>query len=683
MSIIENHLINEDNKIVTSKIENYFENFITSDIKVLLPDYIEQSLYFKKINIEDLKINIQSFIKNYLIQRRNNIRSFIKKESINLSDITNFLKNFILKIQYINNLLKIDHLLIKNSNALLNNLIISDSIILIYIEEQVITFNKDIKDFLLFIKKLDYICYENMYAKTIKLFGNIYKKKIINSEDIPIPINYRRLQKLNNIIKYYHSINNYYGFIKENIIELNLPIFKIILENLIDIIKNNSLEEIEYALVNNWSYIISIKKYHFEEKEDLLNIISGEIIDRCSKFNSIKDIETILKFGKFSSELIRTTFYDKYNIFIAKMSQSIINFFKPDHDEVKVINFINHFIDNSINNYQKNDAITAIVTTNILSNIDIFVNSYYDLLIKRLTNKLSLSICDFEKYINIEKDLVTFIIKIKNHVLLYKLNKIINDTFDSYYENNIFNNLSGKLLKTNISVLTTSYNNWLINQTEGIMGSRTTDIILHTELGKYLKYYELYYVDKYKGDRILNWFPHFGEINITYLDQKFKMLPIHFIIIEMFTDIDEVKINEIINSKLLINYSEKFKTDILNSIIISGLLIIKEDSVIISKNLNITNHNLIDIFMNTSDYPNIWEQMKENELIHSREEITNCVINHILKRISITKSELFEMSKKEIIIFKLNEEIFEKSLKYLIDMDYIILNERDLYEKLF
>jgi hypothetical protein len=215
------------------------------------------------------------------------------------------------------------------------------------------------------------------------------------------------------------------------------------------------------------------------------------------------------------------------------------------------------------------------------------------------------------------------------------------------------------------------------------MGSRTTDIILHTELGKYLKYYELYYVDKYKGDRILNWFPHFGEINITYLDQKFKMLPIHFIIIEMFTDVDEVKINEIINSKLLINYSEKFKTDILNSIIISGLLNIKEDSVIISKNLNITNHNLIDIFMNTSDYPNIWEQMKENELVHSREEITNSVINHILKRLSITRSELFEMTKKEIIIFKLNEEIFEKSLKYLIDMDYIILDERGLYKKLF
>ena len=683
MSIIENHLINEDNKIVTSKIENYFENFIASDIKVLVPEYIEQSLYFKKINIDDLKINIQSFIKNYLIQRRNNIRSFIKKESINLADITNFLKNFVLKIQYINDLLKIDYSLLKNCNALLNNLIISDSIILIYIEDQVTTFNKDIKDFLLFIKKLDYICYENMFIKTVKLFGSIYKKKIINSEDLPIPINFRRLQKLNNTIKYFHSINNYYSFIKENINELNLPLFKIILENLIDIIKNNSLEEIEYSLINNWSYILSIKKYNFEEKEDLLNIISSEITEKCCNLNTIKDVETILRFGKFSSELIKTTFYDKYNIFIAKMSQSIVNFFSPDLDELKVINFINHFIDNSINNYQKNDAVTAVITTNILSNIDVFVNMYYDLLIKRLSNNLSLSVCDFEKYIYIEKEVISLILKIKNNVLLYKLNKVINDTFNSYYENKDFNNLCNKLLKTDISVLTTSYNNWTINQTEGLIGSRIVDLILKTELGKYLKYYELYYYEKYKGDRILNWFPHYGEINITYLDEKFKMLPIQFIILEMFTNVDEININEIINSKILVNYSEKFKTDIINSIIISGLLIIKDDFVLISKNLNIINHDLIDIFMNTSEYPNIWEQMKENELIHSREEITNCVINHILKRISITKSELFEMTKKEIILFKLNEEIFEKSLKYLIEMDYILINERDLYEKLF
>ena len=181
--IIENHLVKEDIKTITSKIENYFENYICSDIKVLIPEYIDQSIYFNKINIEELKINIQSFIKDYLIQRRNNIRSFIKKELLGLSDITKFLKNFISKIQSISKLFKTDTTLLQNSNSMLNNFIISDSIILFFIEEQVISFNKDLKELLLFIKSLDILCFDDMYIKIIRLFGSIYKKKLINKDN--------------------------------------------------------------------------------------------------------------------------------------------------------------------------------------------------------------------------------------------------------------------------------------------------------------------------------------------------------------------------------------------------------------------------------------------------------------------------------------------------------------------
>ena len=682
--IIENHLIYENTKTATSKIENYFENYLNSDIKVLVPEYIEQCINFNKINLEDLKINIQSYIKNYLIQRRNNIRSSIKKEISNLSDITKFLKNFISKIQYINNIINIDHNLIKYSYSMLNNLIISDSIILIFIEDQVTSFNKDVKELLSFIKKLDQICFDNMYIRTIRLFGSIYKKKIINNEDLPIPINYRKLQKLNNTINYFKNINGfYYTFIKEYMFELNLPIFKLILENLIDIIKHNSLEEIEYTLVNYWHFLFNISRYNFDEKEMFIMNISDELINRCSSLETYQDIKIILKIDKFLSELIKITYYDKYILFIAKMSYSIINYFKPDDRENKVIHFINNFIHDSIINNNKNAAMTAAIITNSFSNIDLFINSYYDLLVKRLTNKLSLSIAtEFEYYINLEKEMITLFSKIKNTSLLYKLNKVINDTFTSYYKNFEFNNLSNKLLNTPISVITTSYNNWAINQDEGLIDSKIVNQIKDTQFGKYLKYYELYYIEKYNNHRIINWFPHFGEINITYLNQQLKMLPIQFMIVEMFNDVDQVLIHDIINSKILINYSEKFKTDILNSIIYSGLLIINDQTVILSKSNSIKN-DLIEIFLNTSEYPNIWEKQKEIELAHSRNDVINTVINHIIKTCSKSKSELYSIVKKEIILFKLDEELFDKSLKYLIEMDYIILNEKNEYEKLF
>ena len=152
--IIENHLINLDVQDNTSILENYFENYLYSDIKILAPSYIDQSIYFNKINIPDLIVNIQSLIKDSLIQRRNNIRSFIKKERFELSDLIKLLKGFIIKIKYIKNIIGVNSLILENSILQLNNIIISDSLILIFIEDQVISFNKDIKDLLLFIKKL-------------------------------------------------------------------------------------------------------------------------------------------------------------------------------------------------------------------------------------------------------------------------------------------------------------------------------------------------------------------------------------------------------------------------------------------------------------------------------------------------------------------------------------------------
>ena len=671
--LIEDHLINEPIKTITDKIENYFENYLSNDINILIPDYINQSIYFNKINIEELKINIETIILNYLKQSRNNIRLFIKKGAFELSNLTKFLKKFLLKLQYINNIIKIEF-----GISQLNNLIISDSIILIFIEEQVITFKHDIKELLLFIQNISF--QNDMFIKIIKLFGGIYKKKIINNDELPIPINIRRIQKLNNTIQYYHKINNYYKFTKEHIIELQ--IFKLILEYLIDIIKYNTLYEIEYTFNKIWFFILNTIQHNFDEKEELIKKISDEIINRCSivNINTIQDVDTILKFGKYSSILIKTNFYDKYIIFITQISKSIIHFFKED--EFKLIDFIIDFMNMSIINDKQDDAVTATGIINNIKNIFIFMNKYYDKLIIRLTNKISLPLEEFNKYIQLEKYILLYLCKIRHNSskLINKINKVIYDIETSFNNNYEFNKLSNNLLNKDISIITTTYN-WNINQNEGIIDSTIVDLIKETQIGKYLKYYEIYYTQKYDNKRILNWFPHFGEINITYLNQKIKMLPIQFIIIEMFNDIDEISFQNIITSKILINYSDKFKNDILNSIIISGLFIIKNDNIILSTSNTIKN-DLIEIFLHTSDYINVWDQIKQKELVYSLLEITNTIINHIIKTCPKIKSELFLLAKEQIKLFQLDEDIFNKSLKYLIEMDYIILND-DKYEKLF
>jgi hypothetical protein len=152
-------------------------------------------------------------------------------------------------------------------------------------------------------------------------------------------------------------------------------------------------------------------------------------------------------------------------------------------------------------------------------------------------------------------------------------------------------------------------------------------------------------------------------------------------IVEMFNDIDQLPIQSIINSKILINYSEKFRTNIINSIIISELFIMKDDNIILSQSKTIKN-NLIEIFLNTSDYPTIWEQLKKKELSYSRIEIINSVINHTLKKSPKIKSDLFLLVKENIKLFQLEDILFNKSLLYLIEMDYIILNDKNEYEKI-
>lgn len=667
-NMIENHCYEE---IKSSVIENYIENYLNSDMKIIFQGYLEQAIYFNKILIT--KDELSNLIKNYVIQRKNNIKSFIKKGMFELKNLTKFLKDTVIKIKFLEDTIKDAEInLMEIMITQIDNIIFSDSIILLYIEEQLMTFNYDFKELLEFIK--------NNNIKIIKSFGDMYKKQIINMDELPLPLNIRRIQKLNNIIKYYNKINSFYKFMKDSITDINVPIFKLILENLIEIVKLNSLYEIEHTFNNILHFISNIKNNNFNVNESLITTLTSEIINKCSQpIKDINDINQIIRFGKYIKLLSQNIkLYNTYNnIFVIKIKKPILDYFK---DEKKLIIFINENINNSIILNYMSDAKYCLTLINNIGNIDIFINIYTDFLKKRLMYYINIStLAEFMNNINNESNLINIIAvnnKNINCSILHKFNKLIDDTKYSYHNNIVFNKLSKKLLDVKMSVITTSYNIWDVSQTEGLIN---INLIQHTQLGKYLKYYELYYIEK-NQNKIINWFPHFGEMTITYINQKIKLLPIQFIILEMFNNVDELPINTIINSDILKSYSDKFKMDIINSIIISGLFIVNNDIIILSKSDSIKN-DLIDIFMNTSKYPDIWAQEKQNELIYSRKEIINTVISHLLKIKPESKNDLFLLVSKNIKLFKLEEELYNESLKYLIDMDYIKLND-DKFEKL-
>ena len=684
-NIIENHLGLEDDKKIESKMLNYFENLINSDYKLLLSDYINQALWFNKIPQCNLTENIMDQLKNYLIQRRNNMRIIIKKQNFELSGLNKFLKTFINKLETLDIILKkCDELhssmIINEGINNLSSLIISDSIILMFIEEQIITFDKDMKDN---IKTLILICkslskYDNMetFNKIIKTFGNIFKKQVVSTLNVPLPENIKRIQNLNNIIKYYDMINDYFQFINDTSDKLLLPIVTLIIENLVDIIKKNSLVEIDFVLSHIWlQFSKIINNLNVEDKNSIIHMLSNNITTLISQSIDIKNIFTL-------NNIIDTT-----KLIISKENNDIIikkltSIMSSDKHMIDVNNMIDTLIKDNI----ESKIITLFNFIKNVKNQDVFIQNYYQLLIKRLMNKIIENPTpeDFMKYIALEEK-ITELLKIQFGLKqVYKITKVIIDIKTSYNDNTEFN----KLVSMNVyNTITTSYANWDVNMNEGMVHSKMLQnpLLKDNTIAKYMRNYEKYYNMRYNNKRNINWYPHYGEVSVTYLNQKLLMLPIQFMIVEMFAKEDSINIDSIKKLSFLSNYTSKFVNDIIGSLVIGNMFKIQNIQDI--PHLTIMTHdtiapNLIQVFFNTSDYAEVWEQKRQDELAHSRHDIVCSNINHILKITGLSKKVLFEQVKKNITIFELEDNVYEKALEYLILRDYIKLNN-DIYEKIF
>ena len=681
--IIENHLKTEDKHSIITKLENFFENFLISDMKILVSDYVNQVIWFEDINLEHFSVNIDSHLKNYLIQRRNNMRTFIKKENFELCNLNKFLKNFISKLEYLNNIIKSsDDRIIKAGIKQLTNLIISDSFILLFIEKQIAPLDREliseIQTLVSLVKQLSKYDNFETFNKIIMTFANIFIKQIVEMEESPLPENIRRIQTLNETIKYCQKVKEFFNFMKDDTDKINNQIYPLIIEKLSSIIKNNSLDEIEYVFENTWNNINNlINEHKFDSKNDILDNISSEIIklvNRSLKSNNLRDTFKIIKVLKYADIIVNQPMYKEI------INQKISNTLSSEN----LVDKIQLNIDYLIRNSKEKDVIKILEFVSNIKDKDMFIVNYYQYLIKRLMEKIS----DFkthniipEEYLDMEKKIYDFL-KIKfGDKLVYKINKVIIDTESSFAENISFNKVCTiDNIVNKMTVITTSFNNWDVNQNEGIVSSKALDTIKNTQLGKHLINYQAYYKNRYCYMRVLNWFPHFGEVNVTYLEKEITMLPIQFMVLEMFNDVNCRLIKDVISAEFFSNYTYKFTNDIIGSLISSGLFKISNDMMVLTSN-DTFNTNLIEVFFNTSDYANIWEQRRKNELAISREEIVCANINHQIKSQQMSKVQLFESLVKLINVFELDQTTFDKALEHMCKMEYIKLNG-DSYEKI-
>jgi hypothetical protein len=677
-NIIENHTQNEDKEQVLSKVSNYFENLINTEYKTLLTDYISMLTWFNHIDKTKASETINMMIKDHLIQRRNNMRSVIKKDNFELSKFNNFLQEFIIKLEYINNIItSVDDHIIKHGIKELSNLIISDSLIFIFIENELVTFNKDIKVqievLLKFCKRISKYDNSDTFNKLIKSFGNVFKKQIINITESILPENIKRIQKLSDMIRYCNKVNNYFEYIKEYQKDIIYPIINSLVENLVEIIKFNPLSEVAFVITNLWLSVYQLLN-KTPNMNDHYTLLSTEITKLIgSKYDlNLTNLDYLLGIITHIEPIINTSNHG--SVIYKTMSDNFTS------DSIQ--DTIHHYIDKLIRE-KIIDKVSILFGYYInIKNKDEFINIYYQELTKRLMEYI-INNDNFNELILNEEMLLASLKNKFSMKLLYKIDKIINDTKTSFADNTDFN----KLLPSNaLAIMTTSYGNWDINMTEGIVDAKMLSSLKDTIIGKQLSYYMKYYDMRYSNKKTLVWFPHFGEVSIIYCNINFIMLPIQFMVMELFENTNSIPCNVVKKSSFLSNYTTKFVNDIIMTFTSSGLFKIHQNDMILNDNIkssDVSRTNLIELFFSNSDYAEVWDQKREDEFAHSRVEITNTIINKILKITCMNKDDLFKKVKDSITIFELDHNIFDKSLEFLIKGEYIVLNKNDMYEKIF
>jgi hypothetical protein len=676
MSLTDKFKVIETYPFVHNKIDSYFENLICSDINICPPYFIDSVS-----SQSEYSVKIEEYVRQHLVSRRNNIRSLLKSDRYNLSNMTSFIKHFLTKLEHINTILrKDDDSMIRDSIKLLSNLIISDSIILLFIEDLVNSFDRDqltnIQYFIHTIKMFTKYDDGDTYSKVLINFSNSFTKQFLNMEQIPLPLNIKTIHELYSIIKYTTSIEEYYKFLNGDINMINMSNYELVLIKLLNVLRTNTPFEIKYTIDNIKSSIYKMNTNVFNNDKNALAIMT-DVVNLVMKYE--KTSEYILDIIDIISFIDRLLSPDRlsqsFKILRGVITEKIAELICTEH----VLDMIHSKIDDYIQNERISDAIQTLSYCTNVKDKDVFINKYYEYCKTRLMQYISTrtNISGFANIITNENHIIDYLVQKYGEKLVYKIKKIVEDAKASFDNMVNFNMLVKNNNDKVVTVLTTSYKNWDINQSEGVITTTILQNMGNTIMGKALRNYKKFYDSRYEGKRTLLYSLHFGEMDITYMEQQLIMLPIQFCVLELYEKTDTIDIAQIKSAPFFLNYCDKFRNDTIYSLIAGGLLKMNGTNIILVTSGQFK-QNLIEIFFTNSDYAMIWQENKSQELAHSREEIIMANINHIIKTCNINQIELYDSIKKAISLFEVTQEMFDKATHYMTNHRYIETNSDNI-----
>jgi hypothetical protein len=627
-----------------SIITNYLDNFIESNIHIYHPDYIHQIISSEYIQKNDIKIILTEIIDEFYIKKRENIRELIKKNKFSLNSLNNIIIKFKDLIISLENLsLKFDDI-----NQYFIKKIFSDQILIKFLITQ-ITNTDNISDIEILCKNIDK--YSEEYRWFLKLIGTSYYNLLdFKIDNVYVPEKYKMFYELKYFIDNINSIKKIFNFI-ENINYIIGPLSYKLEEIVIKTIDSCEFLSELIDLINNVDFtILNLSTNKIKNKIGLL-INSFMLKINNFSFNEIYNFLSLLIISKKNNIMLNDVLLLFQNKFMTNLILSII------HD----YNFINKNIEFVIN---------LIPFLSNLKDINIFFDNYHTLLIKRLLSGQT----DIEN----EKIVVN---KLTNFFEKKYTNKICQVIYDITISNQNLAFYTNKYNINNLDLITTSYVYWDINYNEGyvnfnnIISERGFIKSSDNTLFLNIRNYHNYYNNIFGGKWMLIWLLHYGKVTIKYNNLIITLLPIQLLVLELFNDIDLISINDIKSKSFFENYSDKFKNDIINSLINSNILKNNKNICSLNNSSNIST-DLIGQFMNS----NIFTKPDTVQLAHNSEDIIRCLIKKFVKVQSYIKNDLYNLIKENTIkYFELNGELFNKSLDIMIKLDYVKINN-DLIE---
>jgi hypothetical protein len=610
-------------------IKNDFLCIFKNEKKTDIDNVIKDILYTNK---SSWIIQQNKFSENYVEIIENNVKELLLK--LNKSDIIKYIINNLLNI--CNRFNDIE----KKFNVIFLQLFFQniDTDILKKIVKTIIHKNNKYNlELINAIINLNSIIEEKkILVPLIKELNNLTIQKIINS---------------NLIDSYKIFLNN--NAICNNMFYTNLDCINIIICNHFEYIKKC---ETSYLDIKILFLINDINHINNDKKKGLINVIEYYLLNLC---------KNITDYDLYNKTLLKNIIYHFDYIHQTKQLQKIINFpliIKTNINNIihndDILKYFISGVSDIIKYGINNDNIIHIIYNTLsylkfMNNIDIVLQYYYEYLKNRIKYYL-INHTNHANIYDVENKLIEYL-ELINYSKLRVYNDIYNCINDYKTTIDLTNNMKNCTFIINTQSKINKYNVYI-----------PSDLNLSTDVD----YLNKIYKEKYNfNNRKLELDVERSDISlkVNNITISGELIPMSILYCYGYnTDIEQIiyKVKDMFN-----NENEEFMNYNLN--------ILKYNNLLIDNKLNIPTCN-IDLKKKNITV----NVINDINIKYDRDVIIKCYVMKTAKLLknNIEQEELFKLTKQNIRYFELEKNIFEDTLKYCLEKEYLTINNSGLID---